>query len=302
MKYFNLYFTGKALESVTIEQLKINLSKLFKKDLSHIEKMFTGKPVVIKKSISAETVVVYRRALEQAGAKIIVKEIAHQELSVIKVPTNKAPVPKISAPLMQPPEAVAATNAATNNATNNATNAATNAATNNAATNAATNNAATNAATNSEQMSSGLAGLINYNQSIEESQIKDPDEEEGWTLIPLHSGSLEEFSTQNKDFELPDLSDYSLSEAGIGSLQEYAPRVVPVEIRDTSYMDITDKNDRPLSDQDIQQTATQLPDIQDLNMSDSETGDFEEFVEKIADFDLESIPEFELEIDGQQEK
>ncbi len=253
MKYYHIYFTGEGLDNISVDQLKINLSVLFKTDLSRIDKMFMGKPVIIKKHIDEEKAALYKKALLKAGAKIIIKEV---------LATQTAANQKVElARLLQPPKTP-------------------------------------NPSPTSSAMSSGLAGLINYNQSSDNKEQQESETDSGWKLVPLNTGSLEEYSEQSEDFELPDLSDYSMSEAGQGSLQEYAPKVIPAEIRDSSYMDITDKNNRPLSDQIEKVPAIELPNIEKIKMSEAQTGSLVEFIEDIEPFDLDSITDIQLENKG----
>ena len=66
---YNLYFDGKIQEDKSIDQVKANLSKIFKKDLQTIEKLFSGKSILLKKGLSKDMALKYRSAFQRAGAK-----------------------------------------------------------------------------------------------------------------------------------------------------------------------------------------------------------------------------------------
>ncbi len=156
-------------------------------------------------------------------------------------------------------------------------------------------------ATTDQQSSinSALAGLMNYNQAVqpksqnidEKPQINDNQSSEGFILLPPNTGSLEEFARQEQ-FDLPDLSQYRICEPQ--SLEEFAVRKPAVEIRDISYMDITDMNDRPLSDQSPKPQPIEVPDISHLQMSEPNQGSLEAYSQRKADFPLDKIPDLPL--------
>jgi|GEM_PF-1777955 len=279
MKQYTIYFSGQAIEGFSIAQVKQNLAKIFKLDNTKIARLFTNKPVIIKKNLSAEQAKKYQTALLKAGAKIQIKqaEITKDNLS----PTEKKEPSAVSQPIP----------ATTNSKTND--------------------------------LSAGLAGLMNYNQhaqansSTEKSSEqtsteqpsskklnqaieaptetnadippKTPETSEGISVAPANTGSLEEFMIKSDDFEEPDLSEYSMSEANTGSLEEYAAKVVPIELPDIAYMDITDKNNRPLSDQSPKPKTVPLPDIDNLTMAEAESGDLTEFNEEKEAVELPDI-------------
>jgi hypothetical protein len=233
---YTIFFTGEAQENITSDQLKINLSKLFKTDLSKIEKMFVGKPVSVKKNVTIDIAKKYQQAMINAGAKVYVK--------ANKIQVDKVQVNKVSPPLEKPV---------------------------------------------SEQISSGLAGLISYNKNIEEGVVSDN------SLLSASTESLEEFSDHEVNFHMPDLEAYSMSEADEGSLEEYTKDVVSQEINDISYLDITDKNDRPLSDQERINNPVEIPNTEHLEMSQAEQGSLEEFAEEVEEFDDSKLPKMELQ-------
>ncbi len=68
MPQFDLVFTGELIEGCDPAQVRRDLGRLFKTDATAISRLFTGKPVIIKKAIDQQTAIRYRAALQQAGA------------------------------------------------------------------------------------------------------------------------------------------------------------------------------------------------------------------------------------------
>ncbi len=65
---YNIVFHGKIHADFKLQQVKDNLGRIFKIDTDKIEKMFSGKPIAIKKSVDRETALKYLQAMKKAGA------------------------------------------------------------------------------------------------------------------------------------------------------------------------------------------------------------------------------------------
>lgn len=311
MKQYTIYFSGQALEGFSIDQVKQNLAKLFKLDDTKIARLFTGKPVIIKKNLDIEKAKQYQAALLKAGAKIQIKQ--GTDASQTQAPPSPS-IPQEKAPAAAPKTAPSAP---------------------------AQPATAAESADSSSSLSAGLAGLIGYNQHakptaetaaestlpkattsepatahiqnqaepVNKNEVKsqtatsienitpsqDGDSEpndnanNGMTYSEANTGSFEEFMPPPAEFEEVDLSQYSMGEANSGSLEEFASRVPTPELPDTSYMDITDMNNRPLSDQSPKVKPVALPDIDELSMSEAESGDLSEFNSEIDAVELPDI-------------
>lgn len=259
MKYYSIYFTGEAHDYVTVDQLKENLSLLFKMDLSKIEKLFTGKPTIIKKSITREEAKKYHQALTKAGARVVVKEIVTQKVQKQKQIKEKPTASQNAGPL-------------------------------NSGLAGLINYNQNNVQQEEKQI------IDSQSDKKTEPNTTDSDlTNQGLTLSLANTGSLEEFSVHDTEFIAPDLSAYTLNEANTGSLEEYAEKVIAVEIADISYMDITDQNDRPLSDQSVEQEPVVLPDIEQLSISAVESGTLQEFTEHPEALDTTDFTDLQLE-------
>ena len=65
---YQVVFRGEIAPDTRIEVVKVNLAKLFKTDDAKIERLFSGKEMVLKKGLSRADGERYRALLEQAGA------------------------------------------------------------------------------------------------------------------------------------------------------------------------------------------------------------------------------------------
>lgn len=65
---YQVIFRGEIAPDTRIEEVKANLAKLFKTDDARIERLFSGKAVVLKKGICREDGERYRALIEKAGA------------------------------------------------------------------------------------------------------------------------------------------------------------------------------------------------------------------------------------------
>lgn len=67
---YKILFSGQTLENVTYETARSNLSKLLKASEETIDRLFSGKPVVIKKDLDRDQVDKYVSALNKAGLDV----------------------------------------------------------------------------------------------------------------------------------------------------------------------------------------------------------------------------------------
>lgn len=66
---YDLVFRGDILLDQSLDQVKQRLQKLFKTDAKQVERLFSGRPVVLKRGLEAGAAQKYLRILEQAGAR-----------------------------------------------------------------------------------------------------------------------------------------------------------------------------------------------------------------------------------------
>ena len=65
---FAVVFKGKLVKGADPAQVRVNLAKLLKADAKRIEAMFSGKTIVVKKSVDEDTAKHYIAVLAKAGA------------------------------------------------------------------------------------------------------------------------------------------------------------------------------------------------------------------------------------------
>jgi len=98
---FGVIFSGKIVEGASADQVKQNVAKLFKVEVANIERLFTGKPVVLKKGLNEETARKYQQALRKAGAICAVADAAKSKGSAAaqQAPTSR---PAVASPVKAP--------------------------------------------------------------------------------------------------------------------------------------------------------------------------------------------------------
>ena len=74
-KRYNVYFAGEILEGFEAGQVRAGLAALFKADEATLQKLFSGKAQLIKKSCDKPTALKYKQAMEKAGARPVVKAL-----------------------------------------------------------------------------------------------------------------------------------------------------------------------------------------------------------------------------------
>jgi TM2 domain-containing membrane protein YozV/Tfp pilus assembly major pilin PilA len=85
---YRIIFEGKIVEGFDEDTAKANLQRLFKTDRASVEKLFSGKRVVLKKGITAAEVQNYHGALNNAGLRFTAE--AEQPSSPNRSPTKTA--------------------------------------------------------------------------------------------------------------------------------------------------------------------------------------------------------------------
>jgi hypothetical protein len=75
-KSFAITFSGKLVEGASRERVMANVAALFKVEVAKVERLFSGKPVVIKKGLDKATAQKYQVALKKVGAIASVVDIA----------------------------------------------------------------------------------------------------------------------------------------------------------------------------------------------------------------------------------
>jgi hypothetical protein len=73
---YNVYFAGQLLDGQQREAVRANLAKLFNANDATLDKLFSGKPQLVKKECDKTTALKYKQAMERAGALPVIKLVA----------------------------------------------------------------------------------------------------------------------------------------------------------------------------------------------------------------------------------
>lgn len=111
MATFDLVFSGELIEGHDADGVRRNLQTLFRSDEAAIARLFSGKPVIIKKGLDEASAARYQAALRKAGARCELRSAANPPLqapepagdlasATVLPPGSILPQP----PVMAPPE------------------------------------------------------------------------------------------------------------------------------------------------------------------------------------------------------
>lgn len=75
---YNIIFKGEILDGYDLEQIKIDLAHLFKKEPEQVEKLFAGNPVILKRNADRKTAQRYKQILEKTGVRCYLQSIQHE--------------------------------------------------------------------------------------------------------------------------------------------------------------------------------------------------------------------------------
>lgn len=273
MAQYNLIFQGEIVAGAKLEDVKQNIAGLFNADAEKTAKLFSGKPIVIKKNLDHENSNKYLTVLKMAGA--IAKAV---------------PVPSPDTP----------ETALQNQANKDITQGNTSSVSRQTAPGAPQISAG--------QLSSGLSALVNYNQPVQTSVAHEGAEKtavrshdmatpliddassvqtaatetaQGLQLAPEIPGNFR-IQRHNRTVEIADTSHLSMTEAQTGSLQEFTQKATPVELPDISSLSMAEKHMGSLQQFTQEYSQLEFPDISALSMSEAQQGSLEG-VEKKAD-------------------
>ena len=75
LNHYEIVFCGERVPGARLEQVKSNLAKLYRADEQRIALLFSGRRLVLKNHLDADTAEKYRATLERAGALVRVVEM-----------------------------------------------------------------------------------------------------------------------------------------------------------------------------------------------------------------------------------
>ena len=89
IKCFNIIFSGKIVDNFEAQEVKKNLSSMFKMDEKKIERLFAGKRIVLQRNVNHETALKYQKAFQKAGAICEINPVKIHDTSISRSITHK---------------------------------------------------------------------------------------------------------------------------------------------------------------------------------------------------------------------
>jgi hypothetical protein len=93
---YNVYFAGQLRAGHDLASVRDQLARLFKADTATLDKLFSGKPQLVKRDCDKATALKYQQAMEQAGAVPIIKSLAQPAESEAESEAAAAPGKPVS--------------------------------------------------------------------------------------------------------------------------------------------------------------------------------------------------------------
>lgn len=110
-EHFKIVFEGGLRNGVELQTAKLNLARLFKSDVAAVERLFSGRPVTVKRGLTHDDAERYLKALNDAGVDARIEPEAPVALSLeeIEEPHVQRPtfVPAVTSPYAPPRSTVA---------------------------------------------------------------------------------------------------------------------------------------------------------------------------------------------------
>jgi len=252
MAHYNLIFQGKIVDGASLEEVKNNISRLFKTNAAKTEILFSGKTIVIKKNLDSAATKKYLAIVTKAGAVIKAVKITESKTIPSSPPPPGKPLsPGLSSLINYNSSKTISAEATQEQAEDNQM----------------------SDAGNDLQLAPPGSDIIDADAHNQHDSIDIPDI--GYlTMSVAQSGSLAEITEKKLPADLPDISMLSMSEANSGSMEEFATQVKAAILPDISELSVARQDDTPLSAESPDGAVVELPDTSDLSMSGAQEGSF----------------------------
>ena len=73
---YDIFYAGKVAEGHDESVVRDNIARLFKANPQTVEKLFSGKPQLIKRGVEKAAAIKYKAAMEKAGAVPLIRKHA----------------------------------------------------------------------------------------------------------------------------------------------------------------------------------------------------------------------------------
>lgn len=108
MSLYEVAFAGELVAGADAAQVRANLARLFQADPQRIAALFSGRRIVIKGNLDAESAEKYRLTLERAGARVEVSALGQAQPAAAAPAAVAAPTAAVAPVPVAPPRPVAA--------------------------------------------------------------------------------------------------------------------------------------------------------------------------------------------------
>lgn len=102
---YDILFAGQLLAGHELAAVRARLGQLFKADDATLDKLFSGKPQVLKRNCDKGTALQYKKALEGAGAQVVVRHSDTPDAAAANPATGAAGRPDAGSPDAGSPDA-----------------------------------------------------------------------------------------------------------------------------------------------------------------------------------------------------
>lgn len=99
---YDIYFAGKIVDGFDEATVRANMAKLFKANPETVEKLFSGKPQLIKRGVEKAAAIKYKGAMQKAGAVPLIRASGGTKAAAEPAPAPAAPNNEPAAPGSEP--------------------------------------------------------------------------------------------------------------------------------------------------------------------------------------------------------
>ena len=93
---YSVIFSGEIVAGYDLEQVKKNIGQVFKLNPERVEKLFSGKPVAIKRGIDQQQANKFQNVMAKAGAVSVIRQEAGEQTAA--EPSNDSGMARITCP------------------------------------------------------------------------------------------------------------------------------------------------------------------------------------------------------------
>lgn len=102
---YSVVLTGSVLNDQPLEEVKAKVAEAFKLKAPQLDKLFSGKPVAIKRGLDKKQAVKLSARIQQLGAHVVIKAVADKPV-VPKAEPEQKPVERVEPPVVEAVEEI----------------------------------------------------------------------------------------------------------------------------------------------------------------------------------------------------